>query len=214
MSKRKQPEDVEENETSNSPPTEKRVKFDDNKIDESEVKFVVDAILDHLVEEHRKTELLDDEEVDGEGYEFVIHEDLDNIVSLTMQQTAENEEDEDAKGAQFRFSHSSGSASNFSKTTQLAYGSMKHFGITPHNFHTFCEHIGKKHTPFEIDLVDEEINLDRPWRRPGASLDDFFNYGFNEGSWKEYAARQVALRLKHIRNISDEEILGEQQEEE
>lgn len=196
------------------------------KIDEVEVTVeeradspAIEPILDENIEkkiegtveeENKVVENLDDEDVDGEGYEFVIHDDLDNIVSLTMQQTLEQD---DATPNQFRFSHSTtAQQTNLSEKTQLAYAAMKHFGITQQNYHSFCVQIGKKHTPFEIDLIDEELNSERPWRRPGASLDDFFNYGFNEHSWKEYAARQVALRLKVIKNITDEEIATSNQE--
>lgn len=37
-----------------------------------------------------------------------------------------------------------------------------------------------------------EINLDElpetPWRSPGVDISDYFNYGFNEQMWKEYAS--------------------------
>ena len=52
---------------------------------------------------------------------------------------------------------------------------------------------------------------ERPWRRPGASLDDFFNYGFNEHSWKEYASKQIALKLKLLKGLSNEEVQNQVQ---
>lgn len=158
---------------------------------------------------------LDDEDVDGEGYEFVIHEDLDNLTTLTMQQSlnpteegTEGAGEGDESGPQFRFSHSSKSKSD-TEVDQQAYQAMKHFGITSLNYHSFCSQIGRKHTPFEIDLTENDVALvgsDRPWRRPGASLDDFFNYGFNEHSWKDYAAKQVGLRLKKTKGVTEEDI--------
>eukprot|EP01119_Soliformovum_irregulare_P024871 TRINITY_DN902_c0_g1_i1.p1 TRINITY_DN902_c0_g1~~TRINITY_DN902_c0_g1_i1.p1 ORF type:complete len:414 (-),score=114.99 TRINITY_DN902_c0_g1_i1:38-1279(-) len=45
---------------------------------------------------------------------------------------------------------------------------------------------------FELD-VDLE---DKPWRKPGADITDYFNYGFNEDSWKQYCSKQVQLRLE------------------
>lgn len=33
---------------------------------------------------------------------------------------------------------------------------------------------------------------DKPWLKPGANLSDYFNYGFNEKTWNEYAVRKVS----------------------
>ncbi|RVD92588.1 polyadenylation factor I complex subunit Fip1 [Tubulinosema ratisbonensis] len=38
---------------------------------------------------------------------------------------------------------------------------------------------------FEIDNME-----DKPWNRPGADITDYFNYGFNETTWKKYIAKQ------------------------
>jgi Fip1 motif protein len=46
----------------------------------------------------------------------------------------------------------------------------------------------------DADLEDEALFEDRPWRRPGADLTDYFNFGFDEQSWKEYCTKQRALR--------------------
>ncbi|KAH8110680.1 hypothetical protein DFH11DRAFT_760107 [Phellopilus nigrolimitatus] len=43
---------------------------------------------------------------------------------------------------------------------------------------------------FEIDMT----NLaEKPWRRPGSDLSDWFNYGFDELSWEAYCYRRRAL---------------------
>jgi len=35
-----------------------------------------------------------------------------------------------------------------------------------------------------IDNVKDFHNLfDKPWRKPGADVSDYFNYGFNEDTW-------------------------------
>ena len=43
-----------------------------------------------------------------------------------------------------------------------------------------------------------DVNLDsleeKPWRKPGADITDYFNYGFNEEMWKLYCERQKKLR--------------------
>lgn len=38
---------------------------------------------------------------------------------------------------------------------------------------------------FEIDNMEE-----KPWEKPGADITDYFNYGFNEHTWKKYCAAQ------------------------
>lgn len=43
---------------------------------------------------------------------------------------------------------------------------------------------------YDIDTMCE----DKPWRMPGADLTDYFNYGFNEDSWKVYCNKQKGVR--------------------
>ncbi|KAI7865939.1 Fip1 motif-domain-containing protein [Spinellus fusiger] len=43
----------------------------------------------------------------------------------------------------------------------------------------------------EVDLDSVE---DKPWRKPGADITDFFNYGFNEVTWRAYCMKQKMLR--------------------
>ncbi|KAI9224011.1 Fip1 motif-domain-containing protein [Blastocladiella britannica] len=45
-----------------------------------------------------------------------------------------------------------------------------------------------------ITGVPIESFEDKPWRRPGEDLSDYFNYGFNEDSWRMYCDRQRAMR--------------------
>ncbi|KAH0630910.1 hypothetical protein JD844_004254 [Phrynosoma platyrhinos] len=44
----------------------------------------------------------------------------------------------------------------------------------------------------EVDLESFE---DKPWKKPGADLSDYFNYGFNEETWKAYCEKQRRLQL-------------------
>lgn len=50
------------------------------------------------------------------------------------------------------------------------------------------------------DLFDLDIDGldDKPWRRPGANMADYFNYGMNEPAWKNYAAKQKRTRQELI----------------
>ncbi|KAL7888028.1 hypothetical protein AOLI_G00030020 [Acnodon oligacanthus] len=43
--------------------------------------------------------------------------------------------------------------------------------------------------------VDVESFEEKPWRKPGADLSDYFNYGFNEDTWKMYCDKQRRLRM-------------------
>lgn len=42
--------------------------------------------------------------------------------------------------------------------------------------------------------IDVDDHADKPWNRPGEDITDYFNYGFNEATWKEYIAKQKRLR--------------------
>ena len=46
---------------------------------------------------------------------------------------------------------------------------------------------------FDIDLDALE---EKPWRQPGVDLTEYFNYGFNEAAWRDYAERQLRLRME------------------
>eukprot|EP00462_Mataza_sp_D1_P020836 CAMPEP_0175142852 /NCGR_PEP_ID=MMETSP0087-20121206/13062_1 /TAXON_ID=136419 /ORGANISM="Unknown Unknown, Strain D1" /LENGTH=230 /DNA_ID=CAMNT_0016426767 /DNA_START=22 /DNA_END=711 /DNA_ORIENTATION=+ len=48
---------------------------------------------------------------------------------------------------------------------------------------------------YEIDL---DKLTDRPWRKPGADLTDYFNYGFDEDTWREYCNKQITFRLNRM----------------
>lgn len=41
--------------------------------------------------------------------------------------------------------------------------------------------------------IDPDLLDDKPWRRPGADLSDYFNYGFNEDTWRAYCQKQKLM---------------------
>ncbi|KAJ3614044.1 hypothetical protein NHX12_017621 [Muraenolepis orangiensis] len=43
--------------------------------------------------------------------------------------------------------------------------------------------------------VDVDALEEKPWRKPGADLSDYFNYGFNEDTWKLYCEKQKRVRM-------------------
>ncbi|XP_075235979.1 factor interacting with poly(A) polymerase 1 isoform X2 [Lycorma delicatula] len=44
---------------------------------------------------------------------------------------------------------------------------------------------------FSLDSLE-----DKPWRKPGADITDYFNYGFNEETWRAYCERQKRMRVQ------------------
>ncbi|XP_057188666.1 pre-mRNA 3'-end-processing factor FIP1 isoform X3 [Triplophysa rosa] len=46
-----------------------------------------------------------------------------------------------------------------------------------------------------VQEVDMETFEEKPWRKPGADLSDYFNYGFNEETWKAYCEKQKRIRM-------------------
>jgi hypothetical protein len=48
---------------------------------------------------------------------------------------------------------------------------------------------GESILDFDLDGTE-----DKPWRKPGADLTDYFNFGFNESSWKLYCQKQKNMR--------------------
>ena len=47
-----------------------------------------------------------------------------------------------------------------------------------------------------FDLNPSEFE-DRPWLKSGANIADYFNFGFTEETWNEYAEKQRLLRLEY-----------------
>uniref|UniRef100_A0A1Y1LWG1 Pre-mRNA polyadenylation factor Fip1 domain-containing protein n=1 Tax=Photinus pyralis TaxID=7054 RepID=A0A1Y1LWG1_PHOPY len=60
------------------------------------------------------------------------------------------------------------------------------------------EHVGLINgipaSEFNLDSLE-----DKPWRKPGADITDYFNYGFNEDTWRAYCERQK--RYLHLLRI-------------
>lgn len=47
-------------------------------------------------------------------------------------------------------------------------------------------------TAHEVDVENLE---EKPWRKPGADITDYFNYGFTEETWAAYCSRQKRMRI-------------------
>ncbi|KAI2619134.1 Fip1 motif-domain-containing protein [Hypoxylon sp. NC1633] len=55
--------------------------------------------------------------------------------------------------------------------------------------------VGKPITQVNID--EDLAENDKPWRKPGTDLSDYFNYGFDEFTWTLYAAKQDNVRNEY-----------------
>ncbi|KAK7955793.1 Fip1 motif-domain-containing protein [Apiospora aurea] len=50
--------------------------------------------------------------------------------------------------------------------------------------------------------IDEDLpENDKPWRKPGTDLSDYFNYGFDEFTWAMYAAKQENVRGEYSQDV-------------
>jgi hypothetical protein len=45
--------------------------------------------------------------------------------------------------------------------------------------------------------LQEVKDEDKPWRKPGADITDYFNYGFTEESWIAYCMKQKRIRAEN-----------------
>lgn len=55
-------------------------------------------------------------------------------------------------------------------------------------------------TDFDTDFPTESS---KPWRKPGADITDFFNYGFDEFTWASYCLKQQQMP-KQVKEINAE----------
>ncbi|KAL8830445.1 MAG: hypothetical protein Q9170_005728 [Blastenia crenularia] len=46
----------------------------------------------------------------------------------------------------------------------------------------------------EVDMDADFSEDEKPWRRPGSDMTDYFNYGFDEFTWASYCLKQDTLR--------------------
>jgi hypothetical protein len=101
-----------------------------------------------------------------------------------------------------RFSGSSLTAGLWIPMTPEVEEALRMTGVTPSNYPQKLNPGGvvKHRSALDYDL--DELESQR-WRDPGANQSDFFNYGLNEQTWKEYAARQVAVRLYRMQKAKE-----------
>lgn len=64
-----------------------------------------------------------------------------------------------------------------------------HTAFSPHALPHIPQYQGVPIYEYAIDSSKE-----KPWLDPGADLSDYFNYGFNEATWRAYAGKQARVR--------------------
>lgn len=56
---------------------------------------------------------------------------------------------------------------------------------------------GQTAVEYNVEAIE-----DKPWRKPGADITDYFNYGFSEETWRSYCERQKRMRHESGTSIS------------
>uniref|UniRef100_K7FUC8 Pre-mRNA polyadenylation factor Fip1 domain-containing protein n=1 Tax=Pelodiscus sinensis TaxID=13735 RepID=K7FUC8_PELSI len=87
---------------------------------------------------------------------------------------------------------SSGTPMNLNLKTGRGYGTSSSAKLQPKGIDLDATGNINGLPVIEVDLDSFE---DKPWRKPGADLSDYFNYGFNEETWKAYCEKQRRLQL-------------------
>ncbi|CAI4213124.1 unnamed protein product [Parascedosporium putredinis] len=49
----------------------------------------------------------------------------------------------------------------------------------------------------QVNIDNDLPENDKPWRKPGTDLSDYFNYGFDEFTWALYASKQESVRAEY-----------------
>ncbi|EUB65059.1 Pre-mRNA 3'-end-processing factor FIP1 [Echinococcus granulosus] len=58
---------------------------------------------------------------------------------------------------------------------------------------------------FNISSLGED---DKPWKRPGADITDYFNYGFTEDTWLQYCEKQKIIRQEYANTALKPVLVG------
>ena len=95
------------------------------------------------------------------------------------------------------------------RLTEFQRSCMEAMGITPQNYaqHAFemnpqLRNHSKKPNAFEMDL---DAHYEQGWRRPNANQGDYFNFGLDETSFRQYAAAQVAIKAFRRQEFLDQQ---------
>lgn len=77
----------------------------------------------------------------------------------------------------------------------VPHGSLVPLSLTPNPNPTFdVNAVVKDANGNDIFDVDIDALEDKPWRQTGANMADYFNYGMNEVTWKNYVRKQREMR--------------------
>lgn len=78
-------------------------------------------------------------------------------------------------------------AASGSTTQEKPKASLGKFSIE--EFESVGTIAGQTAIEYNIEAIE-----DKPWRKPGADITDYFNYGFSEETWRAYCERQKKMR--------------------
>ena len=141
-------------------------------------------------EPNHEEESEEDDDEDEDDLEIV----LDDTGNDIMQQTMQDRRSREAVQLVTSADGGNGDTQNLSMQQQHEQQVNKYGDVIPlqkhHiNINAVGEHEGRSILEIELDTIEE-----KQWRLPGADLTDYFNYGFDENTWRAYCIKQKQLR--------------------
>ncbi|KAK9765936.1 cleavage polyadenylation factor subunit fip1 [Basidiobolus ranarum] len=168
--------------------SEQQPKIDiDNSVVDDAVDYGDDAEEDNQEEVKKEDNEDDDDDADEDD-----NEDSDSDIEFVTEMP--DDENQDGEGRRNslvnikpnQYQKNANASGNNQDGTQQATAANRPGGI---DLNAVGEIEGQ--SIYEVDLDSFE---DKPWRKPGADLTDYFNYGFNEYTWRLYCSKQKQMR--------------------
>ncbi|XP_071750176.1 uncharacterized protein [Lepeophtheirus salmonis] len=137
---------------------------------------------------------------DSEDEQKEVEEVVEDDKPIKTEEPDEDEEEDDSDDDGFRITIDQNKIEEAKSSYSNASAS---FGVKNRNVHT------EKKGKFSVDELDQvgningvpahELDIDsldeKPWKKPGADITDYFNYGFTEETWQAYCNRQRKMRV-------------------
>lgn len=157
------------------------------KREDEEVEKKQNSVVEEKTEEEKeekKEDVQEEDEESGSEYEDESDSDVEFVLAPNKGAAASNVEQASAAPTQ--------------STTQTQTAEASAQGQTPSQPAQGTLDIDAEGTYNDQPISQVPITSfqDKPWRRPGVDLSDYFNYGFDEMSWIAYCNRQDKLRAQ------------------
>ena len=173
---------------------------DDHAVDSGDQTTDVDATFDPSEEDYVPEEqdnVFDKEgvakDVAGEGDEEEEDEDEDDDDEDDVQVTINMDSISTQMTPQFPFGAAAPVNINIAKRTPGVASTVTGSAAKPKSNAVDLDAEGTFNGECIFDLNPDTLE-EKPWRKPGADITDYFNYGFTEETWKGYCDRQRRMR--------------------